>query len=109
MPAAALPLDDTTDASGITLAEFMRHGGWVRFDPDREIWVASGDPAARLVAKTHFNLLLADQRTELLSLPGAPEDALEKLESLEAVLLEEIAERRRAQASMGAEVESATA
>ena len=25
LPAAALPLDDTTDASGITLAEFMRH------------------------------------------------------------------------------------
>lgn len=96
LPEAALPLEDKSEASGITLAEFMRH-------------FASNEPAARLVAKTHFNLLLAEQRTELLSLPNDPEEAVEKLEELEKVLLQEVAERRRAQACMGAESESATA
>merc|ERR1719240_44015 len=57
--------------------------------------------------KAYFRLLVAEQATELLSLPAEPDEALLRLQSLEETLVKELAERRRAQACMDAEADEA--
>merc|ERR1719326_1315025 len=65
------------------------------------------DPSAKIVMKSYFRLLVAEQATELLSLPPEPEEALARLQALEETLVKELAERRRAQACMDAEADEA--
>merc|ERR1719271_1455120 len=91
----AVAEEGLTEEDLVTLPMFLK-----TFCSDADV-----DPSARTVAKAFFKLLVAEQRTELLSLPPEPAEALRRLQELEQTIVTELAERRRAQACMDAEEE----